>query len=712
MGSTISIETQQSNLDELLSLSPSTFTKLGNEALLTDFSHHLRIWRFQEDPHNPDLIKSQPLSLSTAQTFKSQECYLVLLISHSGKDYSFEDHPGSIINIIESITNLTPRGLENVFSTDDSAMSSLLLSKNEINEALHYALFVWNGKRANPLLKAFALTKGFELENQVSKGGAKMLKSLFNGSVIKGKKIQQGSVMSLNSAYENEALRPENSESFEVIRKWLSPEQPNPSFLAKPLFPKFREHFLIGPGEPYFVACQENTPPPALPKISLPKLDMKPDLKPKLGIPIPGLNIKKDEESKPKYDTKEEIDELENNHYLSEKEKKQIKLDFYDKICSELDDGLYVGSDRVARDLNLLKANGITHIINCAGNVCKNYYPDDFAYLTFFLKDSKTEPIESVFYPTIEFIDNALQSGGKVYVHCMQGVSRSVSVCLAYIIFKRKRPYDLVIKEAKQKRGVCSPNVSFEIQLMWWHKRLFENFDSLSISPRVFAICSHEIEQPRRIVARLLMQNLYRGPDKEVLDSRGVFIIQTENVTYLWIGKELPSCNRNAYLEVAEKHIWNLRQYEKAKEHIEVYEGEEPDYFWASWKCPRPAVTSGKNPSMNNWYFSLDTAVDMEPQTQEEEIIEEPLENKPKAYVYPELRGMTVLDEVELNEDEMVCLCTDEKCYLWRGELCEVEEEEEEQFVRDACINYYGFAGAIVVREQEGLESPEFNSYF
>mmetsp|Transcript_30491 Transcript_30491/g.30147 ORF Transcript_30491/g.30147 Transcript_30491/m.30147 type:complete len:119 (+) Transcript_30491:1123-1479(+) len=115
---------------------------------------------------------------------------------------------------------------------------------------------------------------------------------------------------------------------------------------------------------------------------------------------------------------------------------------------------------------------------------------------------------------------------------------------------------------------------------------------------------------------------------------------------------------------------------------------------------------------MSKWYFSLDTAIDMEPQTQEEEIIEEPLENKPTAFVYPGLSRITVLDEFELNEDEMVCLCTDEKCYVWRGELCEIEEEEEEKFVKDACAEYYGFADAIVVREQAGLESPEFNSYF
>jgi hypothetical protein len=46
----------------------------------------------------------------------------------------------------------------------------------------------------------------------------------------------------------------------------------------------------------------------------------------------------------------------------------------------------------------LLLENGITHIINCAGNVIKNRYPENFKYHTYYLKDSKTENIECVFY--------------------------------------------------------------------------------------------------------------------------------------------------------------------------------------------------------------------------------------------------------------------------------------------------------------------------
>mmetsp|Transcript_14787 Transcript_14787/g.2460 ORF Transcript_14787/g.2460 Transcript_14787/m.2460 type:complete len:123 (-) Transcript_14787:865-1233(-) len=113
-----------------------------------------------------------------------------------------------------------------------------------------------------------------------------------------------------------------------------------------------------------------------------------------------------------------------------------LKFEKFSKQCSELYPNLFVGSDLIARNLQELQANGITHIINCAGNVCANYFPNDLTYLPLFLKDAAFESIDSVFYQCVEYIENAIQNGGKVFVHCMQGVSRSVTICLCYILYK------------------------------------------------------------------------------------------------------------------------------------------------------------------------------------------------------------------------------------------------------------------------------------
>jgi len=198
---------------------------------------------------------------------------------------------------------------------------------------------------------------------------------------------------------------------------------------------------------------------------------------------------------------------------------------YYSEICSEMYKNIYVGGVDIAKNISKLREAGITHIINCAGDVCRNYYPEQFTYQTYFLKDGRSENIEWVFYDSIEFIDNAFQSGGKVFIHCMQGVSRSITICLAYIMFKDKKPFEVVYNESKSKRGISSPNIGFQVQLMQWYKRLFE---PEAMVGRVFAVSSHQVEQPHRVISRKL--------DKLSLDRRGVFLVYNSEKTFIWRG--------------------------------------------------------------------------------------------------------------------------------------------------------------------------------
>ena len=55
-------------------------------------------------------------------------------------------------------------------------------------------IFVWNGKQANAMVKASAMTKGYELDDLLTKAKDSVLKVLFSGGVIRGKKLQRGSV--------------------------------------------------------------------------------------------------------------------------------------------------------------------------------------------------------------------------------------------------------------------------------------------------------------------------------------------------------------------------------------------------------------------------------------------------------------------------------------------------------------------------------------
>jgi len=123
--------------------------------------------------------------------------------------------------------------------------------------------------------------------------------------------------------------------------------------------------------------------------------------------------------------------------------RKEYENEFYKRICSEIIDGfMWLGSDLVARDEQMLKTIGITHVVNCAADYSENYLQDKgVKYKSYHLKDHVREDISCVFYDAIDFIADARRNNGKVYVHCVQGISRSATIILAYRIFTEKITY-------------------------------------------------------------------------------------------------------------------------------------------------------------------------------------------------------------------------------------------------------------------------------
>jgi hypothetical protein len=50
-------------------------------------------------------------------------------------------------------------------------------------------IFVWNGKQAGAMVKAQAISKGYELDSLLSKAKDSVLQVFFAGGVIRGKKL-------------------------------------------------------------------------------------------------------------------------------------------------------------------------------------------------------------------------------------------------------------------------------------------------------------------------------------------------------------------------------------------------------------------------------------------------------------------------------------------------------------------------------------------
>ena len=134
--------------------------------------------------------------------------------------------------------------------------------------------------------------------------------------------------------------------------------------------------------------------------------------------------------------------------------RKEYENEFYKRVCSEIiDNYLYLGSDLVAKDGETFQNIGITHVINCAADYSEDYHKDKgVKYKSFHLKDHVREDIQCVFYDAIEFMIKAREEGGKVYVHCVQGISRSSTICIAYMIFTEGVNFEEGYKKVKDRR--------------------------------------------------------------------------------------------------------------------------------------------------------------------------------------------------------------------------------------------------------------------
>ena len=121
-----------------------------------------------------------------------------------------------------------------------------------------YMIMVWNGKQANAMVKASAMTKGYELDDLLAKGKDSVLKVLFSGGVIRGRKLQRGSVYLFNDVINQKTDRPRenpNEPSTEQLKrayetvyllKWLfPPEQAFQMDLAEPTYSNFSSQFNL-----------------------------------------------------------------------------------------------------------------------------------------------------------------------------------------------------------------------------------------------------------------------------------------------------------------------------------------------------------------------------------------------------------------------------------------------------------------------------------
>ncbi|KAK7399610.1 hypothetical protein VNO78_10795 [Psophocarpus tetragonolobus] len=255
-------------------------------------------------------------------------------------------------------------------------------------------------------------------------------------------------------------------------------------------------------------------------------------------------------------------------------ELRKDKLAFYDKECSRIAEHVYLGSDTVAKSEEVLRRHGITHVLNCVGFVCPEYFKRELVYKTLWLRDSPSEDITSILYDVFDYLEDVRQQGGRVLVHCCQGVSRSSSLVIAYLMWREGRSFEDAFHYVKNARGVTNPNMGFACQLLQCQKRVLALPPSPSSLLRMYRIAPHSPYDPLHLVPKML-----HHPSPRALDSRGAFVVLVPSAIYVWIGKDcasVMSCN-------ATSAAAQVVRYERATgDIVTVIEDQEPNHFWAA----------------------------------------------------------------------------------------------------------------------------------
>lgn len=133
----------------------------------------------------------------------------------------------------------------------------------------------------------------------------------------------------------------------------------------------------------------------------------------------------------------------------------------------KIKDGLFIGDEMAAQDLEFVVANKVTRIINWAGRQIPNHWePIGVNYMTFFwgdegFYDSMATTTQEIF----EFIEETLDKSESVLVHSARGQSRASTVIAIYMMKKYRWTLLKTLEFLNSRRPDLEIRASFIQQL-------------------------------------------------------------------------------------------------------------------------------------------------------------------------------------------------------------------------------------------------------
>jgi len=143
-----------------------------------------------------------------------------------------------------------------------------------------------------------------------------------------------------------------------------------------------------------------------------------------------------------------------------------------DYICC-LSKNLYQGSWHATKK-EILQENGINTILHVGFELTPSEKSDSCTYQHLALDDNSQSTdylFDKLLPPLISWLaEETIKKNNKVLICCSAGRSRSVAICMAYLILQYSITYDDCLALVQGKRPIANPNPSFTKRLQLLHK--------------------------------------------------------------------------------------------------------------------------------------------------------------------------------------------------------------------------------------------------
>ncbi|UJR25732.1 hypothetical protein I4U23_007083 [Adineta vaga] len=148
-------------------------------------------------------------------------------------------------------------------------------------------------------------------------------------------------------------------------------------------------------------------------------------------------------------------------------------IDFSNCPMTHIIDGLYIGNESNAKNLDELSSENIRYIVNVTSHL-PLYYFEQFHYHHIPVDDTQKQNLLKYFDDAYQFIHRAIENHEKVLVHCVAGISRSPAIVISFLMRYTQMNLNDAYEYVKMKRSIVSPNLNFMGQLLQYEKQLRE----------------------------------------------------------------------------------------------------------------------------------------------------------------------------------------------------------------------------------------------